>query len=210
MRLFLKIFVAVILVHLIWNFRSCSYSALKPIFSERAKMNAVMKVERNYWAEIERIFEELEAPSEYFKALVLLECSAQNPPQSRYEPNVFEKLKAVKEGKQKNYGNLTQKDLENYSTQELTLLATSWGALQIMGYHVIKEGLTIDDLKGENGLKIAIQWCIATYGKYLEDGDYKNAFHIHNTGKEHPIFWQAKTYDPLYVDKGLIYVASLK
>ena len=178
MRLFLKIFVAVILVHIIWNFRSCSYSALKPIFSEHAKMNAVIKVERNYGAEIERICEELEAPSEYFKALVLLECSAQNPPQSRYEPNVFEKLKAVKEGRQKKYGNLTQEDLERYSTQDLTLLATSWGALQIMGYHVVKEGLTIDDLKGENGLKIAIQWCIATYGKYLEDGDYKNAFHI--------------------------------
>lgn len=210
MRLFLKIFIAVILVHLIWNFRSCSYSALKPIFSERSKMNAVKKVERNYGAEIERICKELDAPADYFKALVLLECSAQNPPQSRYEPKVFESLKAVKDGKQKKYGNITQNDLERYSTHELTLLATSWGALQIMGYHVVKEGLTIDDLNGEKGLQISIQWCIATYGKYLEKGDYKNAFHIHNTGKEHPMFWQAKTYDPLYVDKGLIYVASLR
>ncbi|WP_291728357.1 hypothetical protein [Bernardetia sp.] len=210
MRLFLKIFVAIILIHIVWNYRSCSYSMLKPIFSERTKMNAVMKVEQNYGAEIDEICEELEAPSEYFKALVLLECSAKKPAQSRYEPNVFKNLKAVREGKRKKYANLTQKDLKRYSEKELTMLATSWGPLQIMGYHVVREGLTIDDLNGEKGLQIAIQWCIATYGKYLEEGDYKNAFHIHNTGKEHPLFWKAKTYDPLYVDKGLIYISSLK
>ncbi len=209
MRLFLKIFVAVILIHIVWNFRSCSYNSLKPIFSEHTKIKAIAKVEQNYGEEIERICKELEAPPEYFKALVLLECSAKNPPQSRYEPNVFKKLKAVKEGRRKRYANLTQKDLKRYSDDEITMLATSWGALQIMGYHVIKEGLTIDDLNGKKGLQIAIQWCIANYGKYLEEEDYKNAFHIHNTGKKHPIFWKAKTYDPLYVDKGLIYISSL-
>lgn len=209
MRLFLKILLVVIVLHVVWNFRSCSYGALKPIFSERIKREAILKVERNYGREVEEICKELEVPAAYFKALILLESSAKNPPQSRYEPNVFEKLQAVRNGKLQRYSGLTQKDLARYSNQELTMLATSWGALQIMGYHVVKKGLTIDDLNGENGLRIAIEWCLETYGEYIRKKDYKNAFHIHNTGRKHPLLWQAQTYDPLYVDKGLIYVQAL-
>jgi hypothetical protein len=174
-----------------------------------ANQEAVKRVKTNYEKQVSAICKEMDVPSEYFLALIILECSARKNPPSRYEAHVFEKLRAVKNGKIISYSGLKKADLAQYSDQTLKLLATSWGALQIMGYNCISMNISIDELKGDNSLYYSIQWCKLNYGKYLKKRDFQNAFHIHNTGKPYPLFWFAQTHDPLYVNKGLAYANAL-
>lgn len=169
----------------------------------------VAKVERNYGAEVKRICQENRLPcSFYFKALIILECSAEKPAKSRYEPHIYDKLKAVKSGELKTFSKITQKQLQKYSDSDLKLLATSWGALQIMGYHCIAMGISINDLRGEKSLEYGIKWCKEQYGSYLLKQNFRDAFHIHNTGKTHPLFF-SQTHDSNYVTNGLAYIYML-
>ncbi len=196
-----KYIVLIGLVLLVWlGTRSCIVTANREV---------IQKVKTNYEAQVKQICQELNLPAEYFLALIILECSARKNPPSRYEPHVFEKLKAVKNGKLTTYSGLTKADLQPYNEASLKLLATSWGALQIMGYNCVGLKITIDELKGANSLRYGIYWCKLNYGKYLEKKDFKNAFHIHNTGKPYPFFWFPQTHDPLYVNKGLAYANAL-
>jgi hypothetical protein len=174
-----------------------------------ADQEAVKRVKANYGKQVEDICKEKDLPAEYFMALIILECSAKKNPPSRYEPHVFEKLKAVRNGKLASYSGIKKTDLQNYSDPTLKLLATSWGALQIMGYNCIRLKISIDDLKGKNSLAHSIHWCESNYGTYLKNHDFRNAFHIHNTGRLYPNFWFSQTHDPLYVNKGIAYANAL-
>ncbi|MCS6822070.1 MAG: N-acetylmuramidase family protein [Microscillaceae bacterium] len=170
----------------------------------------IEKTNKNYGAEIERICQKLKLPAAYFKALIVLECSGDKPAKSRYEKHVFYKLLAVKNGELKSYGKITQKHLRLLSDATIKKLATSWGPMQIMGYHCINMGYTIEDLSGEEALRYGILWCEYTYGEYLRNGDFKNAFHIHNTGKPFPKLSFSQTYNPEYVRKGLAYMQKFE
>jgi hypothetical protein len=172
---------------------------------------ATRKVECNYGKEVETICKGLDFPHQsYFKALIILESSAEKNPKTRYEAHVFERLKAVRDGKLESYNHLTQADLQSFSNQELTELATSWGPLQLMGYHTLQLKIPLSELKTERALAHSIKWCKKSYGNYLNKGDYENAFHIHNTGK--PLGWFSKpqTHDPHYIFKGLHYIRALE
>jgi hypothetical protein len=57
---------------------------------------------------------------------------------------------------------------------------------------------------------MGIKWCKRNYGKYLQDENFSNAFHYHNTGKPMPFFGITSTYDPQYVFKGLRYMSSFE
>lgn len=184
------------------------YWWVKPDFSVNER--SVRLLETNYGSEIERVCKKEGLPAEYFKALVILECSAKKPAGNRFEPHVFNRLLAVKSGKQQAYGKLTQKDLKKYSESTLKQFATSWGPLQIMGYHCLSLGVGIDALKGKESLKYGIKWCGKEYGKYLQEQDFKNAFHYHNTGRAYPNFGFSQTHDPDYVDKGIAYLAAFR
>jgi hypothetical protein len=170
---------------------------------------AINRVQQNYEQEVDEICKELDLPSDYFKALIILECSAQKNPPSRFEPKVFEKLKSLKAGKVNTYVGLKKSDLKDYSIQDLHLFASSWGALQIMGYHCFGLGISIDELKGKNNLRHAIIWSQKTYGAYLKNRDYRNAFHIHNTGKPYPAYLIPQTHDPTYIYKGIAYANAI-
>ncbi|TAF33660.1 MAG: hypothetical protein EAZ57_05105 [Cytophagales bacterium] len=163
-------------------------------------------VRKNYSAEVKKICETEKLPAAYFNALIILECSGRKPSGSRFEPHVYDKLLAVKEGRSKSYMNISSKRLENMDESTLKQLATSWGPLQLMGYHCLTLGISIDELKGPNTLKHSIRWCKKNYGKYLDKKDFKNAFHLHNTGRTHPEWWFSRTHDPDYVQKGLGYM----
>lgn len=196
-----RYWVGISILILIWLFgRSCSVDI---------SQKAITKVKQNYEKEVDAICKELDLPSDYFKALIILECSAQKNPPSRFEPKVFAKLKAVRDGNTNSYSGLKKKDLKGYSDQDLRLLASSWGALQLMGYNCISLGISIDELKGENNLQHAIYWCKKNYGKYLENRDFRNAFHIHNTGKTYPIYLIPHTHDPAYVFRGIAYANAI-
>lgn len=184
-----------------WLFgRSCAVNV---------SQDAIRRVNLHYGAEVEDICKEIGMPAAYFKALIVLECSAKKNPPSRYEHHVFEKLSAVKNGKIKSYSGIRKADLEGYSDQTIKQLATSWGALQLMGYNCLKLNISIDELRGSNSLRHSIIWCEKNYGTYLKNRDFRNAFHIHNTGKPHPLFWVAQTHDPAYVSRGIAYANAM-
>jgi len=190
-----------ILLIVAWFYNRCALVKTYP--------QAVERSSKNYGKQVEQICKELDLEPSYFKALIILECAGKKPAKSRFEKHVFEKLKAVRAGKQESYSKLDYKKLKGRSDSELKMLATSWGPLQIMGYHCFNLGIGIDDLKGANSLENGIIWAKKNYGQYLKRRDYQNAFHFHNTGKKHPV-WFAKTHDPDYVRKGMSYMLKFR
>jgi hypothetical protein len=192
-----QILIFVVIAIAVYVFLQKYYGKISPVTATR--------VELNYDDEIQKIASQKDLPAEYFKALIALECSGEKPAKSRFEKHIFVQLNKLKNGKIKKFGKLTPKSLENVSENDLRALATSWGPLQIMGYHAFEEGKSVYSLKDD--LRFAVEWCDKTYGYYLLKRDFKNAFHLHNTGQLHPKWGFAKTHDPFYVQKGLSYVA---
>jgi hypothetical protein len=170
---------------------------------------AIKKVNANYGRRVELLARRLGLPADYFKALILLECSANYPPGSRYEAHVFAQLLAVKEGNIPIYSGIRKVHLQGYSKRTLQQMATSWGPLQIMGYHAIHLGIHIDELKGEQSLYHGMVWAKKNYGHLLKRKAYRDAFHFHNTGKLYPKRGDPLTHDRYYVGNGLLYMKKL-
>jgi hypothetical protein len=168
------------------------------------------KVQHNYGAEVDTICRKHRLPPEYFKALILLECGGQKPAPSRFEAGVLEKLQAIQAGTLDRYSGITAAHLQGRSAAELRLLATSWGPMQIMGYHALLMGVSVDDLKGQKAVFYGIKWSKELYGRYLREYRLKDAFHFHNRGRPYPSLGPPQTHDPYYVDRGLIYAEVLK
>jgi hypothetical protein len=176
-------------------------------FRERDTLEkAIKRVEMYYAKDIERICNERNLPPEYFKALIILECGARKPAPSRFEPLTFKQMSAVKSGKADKFFIYTSQDLQKYTYQNLRDMSTSWGALQIMGYHAPYLNISLDKIQSsKTSLYYGILWVDKSYGQLLREGNFKDAFHLHNTGKKHPI-GAPTTTDPLYVAKGLEYI----
>ncbi|WP_448519791.1 hypothetical protein [Rhodoflexus sp.] len=170
---------------------------------------ALRKVDTNYGTQVDALSVKLGLPANYIKALILLECSANDPPGSRYEAQVFEKLQAVQRGEIAAYSGIRQEHLRGKSRTTLQQFATSWGPLQIMGYHSIHLGIHIDELKGDKSLYHGMKWVKQNYGHLLKKKAYQDAFHFHNTGKLYPKFGPPLTYDRYYVGNGLLYMQKL-
>jgi len=173
-------------------------------------LSRVEKMRLNYEREIEDICREYELPSAYFKALTILESSGEKPAKTRYESHVYETLKNVKEGKRARYGRFTTQQMSLLTDNTLKKLATSWGPLQIMGYHCILMDITFEQLSGNHAMRFAIQWADQTYGNYLRARDFKNALHIHNTGQPLPASGVPTTYDPEYINKGMTLIQQFE
>ncbi len=61
----------------------------------------------NYSEDVQTAAEAFNLPYEYLMALIQLECSGIRPAGERFEPHVFRRLQAVRDGKRKNYENIT-------------------------------------------------------------------------------------------------------
>jgi hypothetical protein len=168
------------------------------------------KVERNYGYQVDSLCQKYRLPPEYFKALILLECGANKPANSRFEAKVYQTLLQVRDGQLAGYSGVTTAQLRGRADAELRLLATSWGPLQIMGYHCLGMGLTVDDLRGPHAVRHGILWSKNLYGRYLREYRLRDAFHFHNRGRPFPKFGGAQTHDPSYVNKGLAYAQILR
>lgn len=175
-------------------------------FTTSPPLTKIEKMQVNYGAQIEEVCKKMYLPPHYFKALTILESSGDRPAKTRFEPGIYQILKDVKEGKRKNYGQFTQKQLAVFSDKTLKKLATSWGPFQIMGYHCIPLGIDFQKLEGPESVLYGIQWAEKRYGNYLRRGEFEDAFHIHNTGQPLPVSRQPYTYDPAYITKGLKYI----
>lgn len=157
----------------------------------------------NYSDEVKDAANEFNLPYTYLMSLIQLECSGAKPTGYRYEPHVFNRLKDVRDGRRKNYENVTAQHLSDASDDALKNLATSWGPFQLMGYKCILLDVKIKDIRGNNGVYHGAEWINRTYGNRLRNGEYKNCFHLHNTGKTYPKSGIPTTHDPQYVPRGL-------
>ncbi len=140
-------------------------------------------------------------------ALIMLESSGVRNPKPRFERHVYRALKAVKEGRRKDFEGITQRELRWMSDRDLKKLATSYGPFQIMGYKIYHLGISDwNDLNNRNAIKYGIQWINQDYGWLLRQHRYKDAFHYHNTGQLFPKDGVPRTTTPNYVDRGLKYM----
>jgi len=175
------------------------------------KKEAILRTKMNYETEVKEICAEENVPYNYILALIILECSGRKPAQSRFEPAVYDKLKQLRNGELGRYSTLSASQVRGMSDGTLRLLATSWGALQLMGYHCFELGVPIDELINQNSsLRIGIRWCKKTYGNYLINQNFSDAFHAHNTGKPMPFFGITTTHDPQYVFRGMRYMSMFE
>jgi len=161
------------------------------------------RTQKNYGTEIDLVAKQFNLPANYLKAVVALECSGNKPAKSRFERGVYNRLLQLKSGKLRKFENLTPVTLKSTPESTIKLLANSWGPFQLMGYKCYFLGTTIDAIKGSKAVYWGAKWINETYGSYLREEKYADAFHIHNTGRSHPRFGQTQTYDPNYVSKGM-------
>ena len=160
------------------------------------------KTEENYGEEVLRYAKEFNLSPTFLKALIVLECSGNNPAGERFESDVYEKLKEVQEGTRNSYDLITRKQIRDCSDDALRNLATSWGPFQIMGYKCIRLGIEIQDLRGEESIKWGVKWINNEYGNLIRNNQFEKAFRIHNTGSP-----KGETHDPNYVSNGLDHIA---
>lgn len=163
------------------------------------------RTEKNYGKEVDKLAIEFNLPSEYLKALIILECSGKRNVPSRFEKHVFNRLKMLRDGKKNKYGRITQKDISNASNAALKNLASSWGPFQLMGYKCLQLDIKVQDVRGEQSLYWGIKWINEEYGYLIREEKYEEAFRIHNTGKPN-----GKTHDSNYVKNGLNYIDYFK
>lgn len=167
---------------------------------------AVIRTNENYGAEIAKLGAQFDLSPEFLKSLIILECSGMQNIKPRFERHIYKRLVNVREKKLAKFENIIYTDLKDATDDALKNMAKSWGPFQIMGYKCIWLDIQLKDLRGENALYHAVKWIDLTYGDYIRRGKYKDAFHIHNTGKPYPEVGPPRTYDPKYVSNGLMYM----
>ncbi len=164
----------------------------------------------NYGQDFKTLGREFNIAPEYLAALCMLESGGRKPAGSRYEKHVYARLRLVKMGLKAQYEHVKPADLSEAGDEALQNLATSWGPFQLMGYKFLLYDVKIKDLRENNGTYWGVRWINEAYGKFLRKGDYKNAFHYHNTGRTIPANGVSKTHDPNYVKRGIELMAYFK
>ncbi len=149
--------------------------------------------------EIQRAALGTDVAPEYMAALISLESSPPgNRDSERFEQHVYEKILALKhEGTA--WGGLNRKQVRRISDNELRKLATSYGLVQIMGYHCLQLGCEIDELTGPYQLQWAAAYMQFHYGRQAKRSDWEDCFRIHNTGRP-----DGRTGRRDYVERGIV------
>lgn len=160
----------------------------------------------NYKKDVDFYAKKYNLPASYLLALITLESSGKKKIKPRFEKHVYTQLKALRDGKIKRFEDLTAKDLKGLSNKDLKKLAKSYGPFQIMGYKTIKMNIKVEDLEGDSAIKYGVEWINKEYGDILRAGNFKDAFHMHNTGHAFPADGKSKTHNPRYVEQGLEYM----
>jgi hypothetical protein len=159
----------------------------------------------NYYHDVDSIAEKFDLNTAYLMSLIVLECSGRLEFEPRFEDHVYKQLKYARDHK-KNFGTITHRKIRDANDEALENLATSWGPFQVMGYQVIQMGVGVQEIRGSENIYWGIYWINKRYRRYLKKKDYKNAFHIHNTGQPIPKNGIFETHDPKYVPRGLAYM----
>ena len=171
--------------------------------TEEEKKGGKDMVLKNYGSAIDSAANIFKINPSYLKALCYLECSGRKVFDHRFEPHVFKRLKSVKFNMQDNYEHVTPDLLMDANDEALKNLASSWGPFQLMGYKCLLLDIKVRDIRGDESVFYGVKWIDMTYGKYLREGKYRDAFHIHNTGMAFPKNGKPRTYDPEYCERGI-------
>jgi hypothetical protein len=161
-------------------------------------------------------------PDGFLAALIAGESGGRNDAR-RFEKNVLLALWEVLLGRKLAFGSLSRADLVKFITalqngqtrfadslpadafQRVDGLATSWGLTQIMGYHVVGAGLTLDDLQDPaKHLHFSCNMLAGFAHQFSLDvtREFSELFRCWNTGKP-----DGTTFDPAYVNNGLARMA---
>ena len=194
-------------------YRKSISQLIDEVFSSSAAVNVetafyVQKFYSSYGDQVDVLAQKFDLPASYLKALIILESSAKKKVDSRFEKHVYSHLQDVRAGKRRRYENITPTTIHDASDGALKNLASSWGPFQLMGYKCVLLNINVADVRGEDSLYWGVKWIDLTYGDYLRQGKYQDAFHIHNTGRPYPKNGKPRTHDPKYVDNGLAYMKA--
>lgn len=181
-----------------------------PIRVPMTRNGMLEQTEENYGRIIDSLAPDFHISPYYLKALITLECSGRIDFEPRFEKHVFEALKNLRDGKIERYGSIKRQTVAQLSDGGLENLATSWGPFQLMGYQCLELGVYVHHVRGKDAIYWGIKWIKKRYGKYLKKGLYKDAFHIHNTGRPMPKNGVPFTHDPNYTTNGLEYMEWFK
>ena len=165
----------------------------------------VSRVEKNYTQSFQNYADWFALPVYYLQALAAVEVSGRKEIPQRFEPHVYEKLLRVKKGQSDRFENILPDDLKEVPDSSLQAMAKSWGPFQLMGYKCFFLHITVEELIDSSAFYGA-QWIDLSYGDLLRQGDFVDAFHIHNTGKHLPEDSIPLTHDSLYIEKGMKYL----
>lgn len=134
----------------------------------------------------------------YLASLISLESRpAGNPHSRRFERSVYRRLLSLKYS-DRSFGSIKRSQVANMSDADLLAMSHSYGLTQILGYHCLYLGCTLDELKGKNHLKWAVKWMEINYGDLARDEDWDGCFRFHNTGSA-----SGSPSRRDYVDRGL-------
>lgn len=186
----------------VW-FRGCIRPPAYTRFNGPLGKGGPEALEKNWGRDIEKAAEKHRIPAAFLKALCMLESSGRKPVPARFEEHVYTRLKLVKAGLRGSYEHVTRENLRNASDEAIQNLASSWGPFQLMGYKCLLLGIEVKDIRGDDAIEHGVRWIDMTYGKYLRQGRYEDAFHIHNAGRPVPSSGRHLTHDPKYVANGM-------
>lgn len=178
--------------------------------SGEIKQGILERTYSNYGEATAKAAEKYKLPQEYLLALIALECSGRKIIPHRFEPHVYRKLQRVKSGAQPSLEKVTHNGIKGMSNDAVKNLSRSWGPFQLMGYKVFELGVKVEDLRGDNAVMVGARWIDKSYGQVLKKERFKDAFHIHNTGKPYPSTGPPKTYNKNYVPKGMGYIDQFR
>jgi hypothetical protein len=194
------------------------------------------QIYRHWHGPITAAISDSAVPASFVAALTANE-SGGDPAARAFEPGIFKELQAVLSGQEPRWGSLVAEDLRHAVATELEVqsgqshaiqnspvsglsaqeealrqLATSWGLTQIMGYHIIHRGRTIQDLLNPlTHYRLAVE-LLEEFGKRFRldlSADAEALFRTWNTGRP-----DGKTADPAYALRGIqrmrIYTAIVR
>jgi hypothetical protein len=160
-------------------------------------------------------------PAAFLAALITNETGG-NPDAKRFEKGVLTSLWEVLQGRKTAFGSIQRSVLVNYvanvpitptnaiaalpadASQRADALATSWGLTQIMGYHILENGVPVKTIAALQDpamhLAMALRMLAGFAAEFQLDvtKDFEQMFRCWNGG--HPT---AQTFDPQYVPNGL-------
>ena len=169
----------------------------------------MLRIKTHWGLAIQEACKYSSVPPEFLATLIANE-SGGRPEVRRFEPAIFQKLQAVRNGTQRAWGSLDARYLIKLSDNDLRELATSWGLTQILGWHALFWGRAPADLlEPQFNLNLAVR-LLARFAQAFQldlRTEFESLLRCWNTGQpaDNPKTprIEGRTSDPKYVENGL-------